>query len=128
VGDKTSMKVRSISKVSALAILGLTLAFMVPVTAMPKLSLQTQFFSQRIDLIPWTTATVIPQTTTGGCLGSSPNQNTPVTIPVGGMNFTENLAGRDVGSTIVQFKLAPGIPQTFLFKSKDLTTAAITEL
>ena len=119
------MKVRSLSKVSAFAVLALTLAFMVPATATPKLSLQTQFLSQPVQLFPWQT-TITLAFDNPICPGNSGFDPSLHSVTIGGLNFTENLSGRDVGSTWLQFKSfnSPGV---FLFKTSDLSSTVLVE-
>ena len=115
------MNVRSISKVSALAILGLTLALMLPATATPKLSLRTQFFSQPVTFSPWQNTVTLD--TTAIC--PQYNEGAPFTIGIQGKNFTENLSGRDSGSTFIQFR---GLEQnSYLLRASDLTALFLAE-
>ncbi len=81
---KSSFYVQSL----ALAILGLTLALMVPATATPKLSLSTTIHMQLMPSTVYST-------------GAAPTSSPMFFI----WNFTEDLSGRDIGSTQVRFFL-----------------------
>ncbi len=114
------MKVYSVVKISAIAILGLTMALMVPATASPRLSLQTQFFSKSVTLILWQNAVMV--NSTGFCSAS------PFTAIIEGLNFTENLSGRDAGSTLVQFRGLPSTTSSYIIKPSQLSSQFISEL
>jgi len=54
--------------------------------------------------------------------------SSPFTATIEGLNFTENVAGRDVGSTLVQFRGLPSSPSSYIVKASQLSSAFISEL
>lgn len=77
--------------------------------------LTTQFFSQSVSLTPWFNSVTLP--------GPCSNGNS---IPaLGGLNFTENLSGKDPGSTWIQFK--GNFTGLWLFSQADLTLSLLRE-
>ncbi len=104
-------------------ILGLTalaLLSIVPLVKPTPPTLHSQLFSQAVTLTPWENTVTL----------GSPNlcpAFLPFTAIVEGMNFTENLSGRDPGSTLVQFRGRPSSLTSYLVKASDLSVAFLTE-
>ena len=85
-------------------------------TAPPTLT--TKLHSQQVSFTPWNDTVTFTSSPTYSC---GNGRTIPGTIVVEALNFTENLSGRDPGSTWVTFQ------QGTVFNRADLTTPLITD-
>ena len=90
-------------------------------TAPPTLT--TQLHSQQVSFTPWNDTVTFTSSSTYSC---SNGRTIPGTIVVEALNFTENLSGRDPGSTWVSFRTLN--TPALLFKGTDFTKSLITDL
>ncbi len=98
----------SISKILVLAVLGPALSFSRPVSASPKLSLNTTIYTQQLATIKL-------------------NPPEPVSSPFLYIwNFTLNLTGRDPGSTTEKFAILDPTNLVAVLSDKNLTTLLST--
>ena len=103
-----------------LALTALALVSVVPL-AKPHPTLMVNLFSQPVSSVSWNSTVVLTSSSTYAC---SNGQTVPGTIVVTGVNFTENLAGRDPGSTWTRFR-SLNTP-IFIFNRVDFTMSLIT--
>ncbi len=94
--------------------------------ANPRLFLSTGVFSRSVPLFSWQT-TVALAFDNPACPGIPNVFNPAGNYVISGANFTENLGGRDAGSTWVQFKSFTSSPVFHLFKMSDLSPVLIDE-
>ena len=90
-------------------------------TAPPTLT--TTLHSQQMSFTPWNDTVTFANSPNFSC---SNGRTIPGTIVIQALNFTENLSGRDAGSTWISFKTLSGPPT--LFNRADLTMSLITDL
>ena len=90
-------------------------------TAPPTLT--TTLHSQQVRFTPWNDTVTFTSSSTYSC---SNGQTIPGTIVIEALNFTENLSGRDPGSTWISFRTlnTPAV----LISGTDLTHSLITDL
>ena len=92
-------------------------------TAPPTLT--TKLHSQQVMLTPWNDTVTLTSSSTYSCPPGSSQRTIPGTIIIQAENFTENLSGRDPGSTWVNLRTLSGPP--VVFSRTDLTTPLITD-
>ena len=85
-------------------------------------TLTIRLFSQQVSFTRWNDTVTFTNSPTLSCNGIT----VPGTIIIQAENFTENLSGRDPGSTWVDFKGENGGP--VLFRGADLTMSLIRDL
>ena len=105
-----------------LAVIALASISIVPVAKPVPPTLTSQFFSQSVTFsAPWSNNLIaIPAPST--CFSGQGGL-----VSIGGLNFTENLSGRDAGSTWIQFNSGLGTDLE-LFKTADLTLSTLDQL
>ena len=84
-------------------------------------TLTTTVHSQPVSFTPWNDTVTFTSSPTYSCPPGSSQQTIPGTIIIRAENFTENLSGRDPGSTWVTLQ------QGTIFNRADLTTPLITD-
>lgn len=89
-------------------------------TAPPTLT--TTLHSQQVSFTPWNDTVTFTSSSTYSC---SNGQIIPGTIVIEALNFTENLSGRDPGSTWISFRTINH--PALLFSGGDLTKSLITD-
>ena len=104
-----------------LALTALALVSIVPLAKPTHPTLMINLFSQPVDSVSWNSTIVLTPSPTYAC---SNGQTIPGTIVLTGVNFTENLAGRDPGSTWARFRSLNTGP--FVFNRVDFTMSLIT--
>ena len=90
-------------------------------TAPPTLT--TKLHSQQVSFTPWNDTVTFTSSSTYSCGANGPT--IPGTIIIQAENFTENLSGRDPGSTWVNFRTVNG--PIVVFNRTDLTLAFIKD-
>ena len=106
-----------------LALTALALVSVVPLAKPAPPTLTTQFFSHQISFADWNNTITINTPS----LCPTFNGGTPLVVTIEGKNFTENLSGRDPGSSIVQFRGWQESLNAYLLKTSDLTPLFLTE-
>lgn len=86
-------------------------------------TLTTKLHSQQMMLTPWNDSVTFTSSTTYSC---SNGQTIPGTIVIEALNFTENLSGRDPGSTWISFRTLS--TPALLINGANLTQSLIRDL
>lgn len=86
-------------------------------------TLTTKLYSQQVSFTPWNDTVTFTSSSTYAC-GSG--QTIPGTFVIEALNFTENLSGRDPGSTWISFRTLN--TPALLFSRAVLTKSLITDL
>lgn len=106
-----------------LALITLASVSLIPVAKPTPPTLTTQFMSQQVTFVAWNNTVSINTPS----LCPTFNGGQPLTVTIEGKNFTENLSGRDAGSTLVQFRGWQESLNAYLLKTSDLTPLFLTE-
>jgi hypothetical protein len=110
-----------LNTIRIMSLAALTLLSVVPMVKPAPPTLTIQFSSQPVTFASWNTTIVFSNSSTFLC---STGLTIPGTLVINGLNFTENLSGRDPGSTWVHFRSLNGGPA--LFSKEDVTVSLIT--